>query len=306
MFNRLSIMVGAALLALVASACSAATPAAQGLNVVTAFYPYQFVAQRIVGDLGTVTSLTQPGAEPHDLELTPRQIASLTEADLVVYQHGFQAAVDSAVAQTGPKRVLDVAAVVPLLPGAEDEHQAEEGHVEEHGATDPHLWLDPTLLAKAAEAVGAQLQAARPEHAATLKANQDALIADLTALDQRFSAGLKSCSTRVFVTSHAAFAYLAARYDLQQEGIAGLDPSIEPTPARIEAVHQVVAEHHVTTIFFETLASDAVAKALAQDLKLTTDVLDPAEGLTDQSRGKDYLQVMDANLTALQKANGCP
>ncbi len=59
-----------------------------------AFYPFQFVAERVGGDQVAVTNLTSPGSEPHDLELTPQQVASLSTDDLVIFQSGFQPAVD--------------------------------------------------------------------------------------------------------------------------------------------------------------------------------------------------------------------
>jgi zinc transport system substrate-binding protein len=116
---------------------------------------------------------------------------------------------------------------------------------------------------------------------------------------------LASCRLKVFVTSHAAFGYLAERYELQQVGIAGLTPDADPTPARLAEVQKIAQQQGVTTIFSETLASPALADALAKDLGLKTDVLDPLEGITSQSRGTDYPSVMRSNLSALRTANGC-
>jgi zinc transport system substrate-binding protein len=101
------------------------------------------------------------------------------------------------------------------------------------------------------------------------------------------------------------FGYLAQRYHLIQIAISGLNPDTEPSPARIAEVQRLATEHGLTTIFSETLTSPAVAQAIAGDLGLVTDVLDPIEGITDQSRGHDYLSVMSANLAALRKAGGC-
>lgn len=296
------------------------------LDVVAAFYPFQFVAERVAGPHATVTSLTQPGAEPHDLELTPRQVASVATADLVVYERTFQAAVDEAVDQSGNEDVLDTVSVVPLQPltsgahehegeeHAEDEHAAEEEHAGEehageeehdHGGLDPHVWLDPTQLATIAGAVRDRLSAADPDHAAEYQENAAALQAELGALDEDFRAGLASCERQEFITTHTAFGYLAQRYGLSQIGITGLSPDAEPSPARIAEVQHEATEHGVTTIFYETLISPAIAEAIAGDLGLATDVLDPLEGITESSRGQDYVAVMRANLTALEKANGC-
>lgn len=305
---------GAALLAVAAltlgslTACSTSdevvADATGQLTVAVAFYPFEFVTERVGGDLVDVENLTTPGAEAHDLELTPRQIGGLASADLVVYQSGFQPAVDAALTQVTPPRVLDTASFLTLL--AADADAEEDDHdAHDDGAYDPHTWLDPTNLVLVAEQVRDELSQADPANAETFAANTSTLVADLTALDEEFTAGLAQCERQTFITSHAAFGYLAHRYDLEQVGIRGLEPDVEPTAARIAEVQQIARSEGVTTIFFETLVSPVVAESIANDLDLVTDVLDPLEGLTDDSRGSDYLEVMRANLTALRTANSC-
>ena len=291
---------------------SSATPGSasdqtDGVDVVVAFYPFQFVAERVGGSHARVTSLTQPGSEPHDLELTPRQTAAITTADLVIYERSFQPAVDEAVAQSGNEHVLDTTTVVPLQPApAADDHADEEpAHEHEQGGDDPHVWLDPANLGMIAYAVAGQLSAADPSHAADYDANARTVIDELTALGAELDKGLANCTRTEFVTTHAAFGYLARRVGLTQIGISGLSPDAEPSPARVAEVQREARKGGITTIFYETLVSPAVAQSIAGDLGLTTDVLDPIEGITESSRGSDYLAVMRSNLSALRTANGC-
>jgi zinc transport system substrate-binding protein len=289
------------------------TSGAAGLTIVAAAYPFQFVAERVAGQHGEVTGLTQPGAEPHDLELTPQQTAEVIEADLVVYEKTFQAAVDDAVAQSGKDNALDTTTVVPLQElGTEHEHEHEgEEHAEgeeehaEAGGLDPHVWLDPTQMVTIGNAIAERLGTADPERAADYNANAESLAAELTALDQAYTTGLQSCERTEFITSHEAFGYLAKKYGLTQIGISGLSPDAEPSPTRIAEVQTEAKEHGITTIFYETLVSPDVATSIAGDLGLKTDVLDPIEGITPDSRGTDYVAVMKSNLTALTAANGC-
>ncbi|QNP56975.1 zinc ABC transporter substrate-binding protein [Tessaracoccus defluvii] len=287
-----------------------------GPRVVAAFYPLEWASSQALGTLGAVDTLTAPGAEAHDLELTPRQIASLAEADLVVYLKGFQPAVDNAIEQSGADRVLDVGELVSLLPadGAHHDHGDEAGHDEEehsvddghdHGAFDPHFWQDPERMSQVVEALADELAAIDPANADAFAAAALAAARDLTALDEEFAVGLEQCARREFITTHTSFGYLADRYDLTEIGIAGLNPDDEPSPARIAAIHDEATAHGITTIFFETLTSDAVAKAIAGDLGLHTAVLDPLEGITEQSPGQDYPAIMRANLEALRSANDC-
>ena len=153
---------------------------------------------------------------------------------------------------------------------ASDDLGRGEGAGNDHFALDPHVWLDPTLLVRIARVVESRLTTIDPEHA-----------------------------------TDTAFGYLAQRYHLTQIAVSGLSPDSEPSPARIAEVQGLARDHGLTTIFSETLVSPAVAEAIAGDLGLVTDVLDPTEGITDQSRGHDYLSVMAANLAALRKAGGC-
>jgi zinc transport system substrate-binding protein len=282
------------------------------VKVVTSFYPLQFVAQKVGGDRVAVSTLTAPGVEPHDLELTPKQVGALSDATLVVYTKGLQPAVDEAVEQNAKDDSLDVngAAKLEDTGVAHEEHEGEEAggeHAEEgkEGELDPHFWLDPTKLAAVADAVATKLAEKDPDGADGYKQRAADLRNELTTLDGEFKTGLKTCALHTFVSSHDAFGYLAKRYGLEMVGIAGLSPDAEPSPARIKEIQAVVRKEKVTTIFYEELVSPKVAQSIATDLKLKTAVLSPIEGLADESSKDDYLSLMRANLTELRKANSC-
>jgi zinc transport system substrate-binding protein len=304
---RAGAMTASALALAVASLTGCATDSSSAasngkVDVVASFYPFAFVAQQVGGDDVTVVNLTKPGAEPHDLELTPRQVAAISGADLAIYLKGFQPSVDEAIQQNKPAHTIEVSTVVPLTrPVSPDEEGENQDH--SHLSGDPHIWLDPTKLAIVAQAVGDQLAAADPPHAADFRARAAALVTRLDDLDADLSAGLRNCRQKTFVTSHAAFGYLAQRYGLEQIAIAGLSPEAEPAPARIEQIQREVEEHGITTIFFETLVSPDLAETIARDTSATTAVLDPIEGVKDPTRN-DYFSVMRANLGALRKALG--
>ncbi|MFJ1645593.1 metal ABC transporter substrate-binding protein [Streptomyces sp. NPDC088258] len=313
-------IAGAVTLGMVAlSACSssdAATKSGGKLAVTASFYPMQFLAEEIGGDHVSVTTLTKPGVEPHDLELKPRQTAQLGEADVILYLKGIQPAVDKAIAQSGVRNTVDATTLTTMEKhGTEtghthdhgDDHAEDEAHGDEEASTDgndPHIWLDPVKYAEVAKGVGAALEKADPDHAAAYKKNTAALVTTLDGLNTDFEQGLADTSTKTFITTHAAFGYLAERYGLEQEAIAGIDPEAEPSPARVKELETIAKRDKVGTVFFETLASDKTAKTLAGDSGLKTDVLDPLEGITDKSKGADYVEVMRSNLTALQKALG--
>jgi zinc transport system substrate-binding protein len=267
-----------------------------GLVVLASFYPLQYVTQRILGDLGTVENLTPSGGEPHDLELTARDVAEIHDAALVVYLSGFQPAVDAAVA--GGARALDVAGSARLTRTVQDGNGTAQ-------VRDPHFWLDPTRLAAVTDAVARPLVALRPAAAATFTANARRLGADLAALDREISAGLTSCASRDLVTSHEAFGYFAERYGLTQVGVEGLTPDAEPSPKALARLVDYVRSHDVTTVYYETLVSPDIARTVATSAGVSTAVLDPLEGIAGASAGGDYFSVMRADLTTLRAGQRC-
>jgi zinc transport system substrate-binding protein len=261
------------------------------VRVVAGFYPLQYVAEKIGGSTVSVTNLVQPGAEPHDLELSPQQVASIADADLVLYLPGLQPSVDDAVGQEARDTSLDVTTTVPLLDSA-------------GGGKDPHVWLDPTRLVTIANAVADRIAAIDPANAAGYHQRAAELDQALNTVDTEFATGLRTCQRRQIVTSHAAFGYLAQRYHLTQIPITGLSPEVEPTPQHLAEAAEAARRAGATTIFFETLVSPKVAQTVADAVHAKTAVLDPIEGLAPDSTG-DYISVMHANLATLATALGC-
>ncbi|WP_456697244.1 metal ABC transporter substrate-binding protein [Aeromicrobium sp. P5_D10] len=314
MKKSLALLAVVPLVALLA-ACGSDAKDDGKISVVASFYPLAFVAEQVGGTHVDVSNLTTPGVEAHDVELKPKQVASVQDADLVLYQSGFQAAVDEAVDQAGRSDddTLDAASLVSLKPALEkngeheadedEEHHADDGHA--HGEEDPHTWLDPSNMIAFAKDTSTRLAAADPDHAAEFEANADRLIAELNELDTAFKTGLETCRTRTIVTSHAAFQYLAARYDLQQVAIAGIDPSNEPSPSQLAAITQLVRKEKITTIFTEELVSPAISDTIANETGAGTATLDPIEGLSKNTKDETYLTLMRNNLEALEKANTC-
>ena len=306
--------------------------------VAAAFYPLEFVAQRVAGDRAVVEGLTAPGQEAHDAELSIRQTAMLSDADLTVFLDGFQPTVDAALEQGTGGAVLEAGETVGLREFEEDhsdeeegahsdeegEHSDEEGahsdeddHSEEEGAhseddghghedgdLDPHFWLDPMKMADLADALAEELTEVDEEGAEEYAANAAALRAELEELDAAYTDALASCERDLVVVNHDAFGYLA-KYGVDLEPIAGLSPDSEPTAADIARLQDLIQDEGVTTVFSETLVSPETAETLARDAGVEADVLDPIEGLTDTTAEEDYLSLMRANLDALSAANGC-
>ena len=277
-------MIGAIVVGTVAAAFASGADSTRPSrdDVVAAFYPLAFAAEQIGGPGVHVTNLTPAGAEPHDLELSPDDVAAVKDAGLVLLMgDGFQPQLERAARTSN-----DTSLSLLDTPG-----------IDRHG-NDPHVWLDPLRYALLVRVIGNALHA---EPAAAR------LVARLRELDREFRAGLAHCDRRQIVTSHAAFGYLAQRYGLQQISVEGLSPEAEPAPRELARVIARVRESGATTVFAEPLASPRVARTVSRETDAAVAVLDPLEGLTPRAlaRGADYFTVMRANLAALRKGLAC-
>ena len=288
-----------------ASATATGTTAADGrIQVAASFYPIQYLAQAIGGEHVDAAAVTPTNVEPHDYELSPRDVTSLSGKAAILYVSGFQPSLDDAVAQVSGPTVTDLASAVNLVhhDGVSEDHDhgededGQESHDHDGEATealDPHFWLDPVRMKAAASAVAQALAAVDPDHASDYEANLATLNDTLTTLDDSYTTGLAQCERTTFVTAHAAFGYLADRYHLTQASVSGIDPDAEPSPAEIAAIKTIVARTGTTTVFTE---------ALAAETGTTTAVLDPVESVPESG---DYTEAMTTNLSQLRTALGC-
>ncbi|NKZ01771.1 zinc ABC transporter substrate-binding protein [Nocardiopsis dassonvillei subsp. albirubida] len=309
---------------------SGVSPADADLTVVTGVYPLEWLAERIGGDRVAVVQLTEPGTEPHDLELTGRQVAEVSESDIAFYVEGLQPAVDEAIAQEASESAFNVADIVELHPVGEDghdhaedgahaeeeghDHAEDEAHSEEeaaaeeehdHGEYDPHFWLDVDLMAQTAQALGDRMAEVNPEGADGYAQGVEAVTAELEAIGQEYEEGLSSCEHDEVVVGHTAFTYLTEAYGLEQIGVSGVDPETEPSPSQIAAITDIVDERGIGTVFTEPLMPAATAETIAAETGAQVEVLDPLEGVTEDSPGDDYPSIMRGNLEALTTALSC-
>jgi zinc transport system substrate-binding protein len=312
MKKRIATLIAASLiLAACSSTQETATPqettevATEKIQIVAGFYPLAYAAEGIAGDLAEVVSLAGPGVEPHDLELTPGDVAKINDADLVVYIPEFIPALDAVVKTLDQSKVINATQGITLISGDSHSHEAEESHSEEEGhsdesATDPHIWLNPSNMVLIGNSIAQALSAFTSD--SVIDENRSNFENALTTLASDYTAKLANCSIKALVVSHEAFGYIANAYGFEQVGISGLSPEAEPSPARLAEVAKIAKAENATTIYYESLVDPKVAKTLADELKITAEMLDPLES---PPASGDYLSVMQQNLDTLVKGQVC-
>jgi zinc transport system substrate-binding protein len=312
MKKRIATLIAASLiLAACSSTQETATPqettevATKKIQIVAGFYPLAYAAEGIAGDLAEVVSLAGPGVEPHDLELTPGDVAKINDADLVVYIPEFIPALDAVVKTLDQSKVINATQGITLISGDSHSHEGEEAHSEEEGhsdesATDPHIWLNPNNMVLIGNSIAKALNALTSDSA--IDENRSNFENALTTLASDYTAKLANCSIKALVVSHEAFGYIANAYGFEQVGISGLSPEAEPSPARLAEVAKIAKAENATTIYYESLVDPKVAKTLADELKITAEMLDPLES---PPASGDYLSVMQQNLDTLVKGQVC-
>jgi zinc transport system substrate-binding protein len=278
-----------------------ASAAADKIVVAASFYPMYEFARQVAGDRGQVRNLTPAGAEPHDYELTPKDIIAIHASKLLIYNGaGLEPWVQKLLPQLPPSvLVVNAAERIRVVTATSGEDQ---------GKPDPHIWMDPVLAQKQVDNILAGFIRVDPQGKAVYEANAAKFKQELTTLHERFQRTLSNCRKKIFITNHAAFGYFAARYGLTQIGIAGLAPDAEPSAAKIRELIRLARQNDIRVIYYESLVSPRVAAAIAREVGARTLVLDPLEGLTDEelAHGKNYLSVMGENLRNLKPGLDCP
>jgi zinc transport system substrate-binding protein len=282
------------------SACGAGNASPAKPLVLTSFYPLYYLTTEIAGDRADVRNLVPAGAEPHDWEPSTRNVADIQHAALFIYNGaGFESWVQKTLA-AAPSQSRVVVEATQGLPLIAPPASATAGQF----TADPHIWLDPVLAKMVAVKIAAGLTQTDPAGKATFEQNLADLNARLDSLDTAYKNGLHDCTRHDIITSHAAFGYLAHRYQLNQIAVEGLTPDAEPTPARIAEVVKIARDTGAKYIFFETLVSPRVAQTIADEAGAKTLTLDPLEGVKDEQK-QTYFTVMNDNLANLRLALDC-
>lgn len=264
------------------------------------FYPMYYFASQIGGDKAEVYNITPAGSEPHDYEPTTGDIVKIYKSKMLILNGGqLEPWGDKTKDELRNSNVL----VVTAGEGLANRKIEEDGQT----ITDPHIWLDPVLAKKEVGVIEKGFEKIDPDNASYYQLNAKKLEAELDNLDFAYKKGLSSCVKKDFVTSHAAFGYLASTYGINQVAISGVSPDEEPSPATLAEISSLVKQQNIKIIFFESLVSPKLSDTIASETGAKTAVLDPIEGITEENliKGETYITVMKQNLVSLREALEC-
>jgi zinc transport system substrate-binding protein len=285
------------------------------LKVVASLFPLYEFAREVGGNRSEVTLLLPPGAEAHSWEPKPGEIARIAKADVFVYlEASMEPWVDKVLKATRGRgiRVVEASHGLNLLKA--ELHEKEHGkpghsHGHSHGENlDPHIWLDFHLDPEIVEAIARAFAEKDPAHQSTYMKNGELYQGRMKDLDRKYATSLTTCRHRQMILGgHAAFAYLAKRYGLDQISLSGVSPNAEPTPKRMAEVIEVTRKAGIRYIFPEGMVNAKLAQALAREAGVSILVLNPGANSTQQ-QAKDkvtFIELMERNLKNLKKGLEC-
>lgn len=303
------------LMSLMLAGCSAGSTAASSsaqtegkkLSVVTSFYPMYDFTKKIGGDYVDVKNLVPAGSEPHDWEPSTADITGLEKADVLVYNGaGMESWVKNVLSSLKNKDlfVVEASKNVQLRRIDNNKDKKDTTANQEEGTYDPHVWLNPMNAKIEMENIKNKLVEADPAHKEYYENNYKTYSAQCDKLNDEYKQVLSKVKDKNLVVSHEAFGYLCDQYGLNQIGIQGINPDVEPDPAHMANIIKYVKDNNVHYIFSEDLVSPKVAQTIADATGAKMQVLNPIEGLNDKqlANGDDYFSVMRQNLDLLKTA----
>ena len=169
------------------------------------------------------------------------------------------------------------------------------------------MWLDPLLAIVQVERIRDGMIEADADNADTYRANASAVIGELNALHAEFTEGLANCKHDHFVTSHAAYAYLAARYGAEQIPISGLSPESEPSPRQLAEITDRVTDLGLGYVLVEPVLAGGLEETIKRETGIELIPFHAIGSVTPDELEAygDYFGLMRDNLASLKLALEC-
>ena len=283
--------------ALALCAATTASLAADKLPVMASFSILADLVRVVGGERVVVTTLVEPDKDAHVFEPKPLDAKNMLQTRLLVINGlGFEPWAQKLVKASGYKGQTVVASQGIT---ARTLH-ADKGHT--HAETDPHAWQDPTHVVVYVRNIATALSRLDPAGASSYQSNGDAYIKELQTLDAWAKAQIAALPTdkRKVITSHDAFGYLAAHYQLRFLAPQGVSTEAEPSAKEVAQLIQQIRREKIRAVFVENMGNPKLLAQLAKDAGVTMGPSLYADALSGPDKpGSTYLKMMRHNVTQL-------
>lgn len=267
------------------------SPNNQNIKIVTSFYPVHIMTLNLTqGILGIEVENMAPAAAGclHDYQLTPQNLITLKQADIIIVNGGGMESFMDRVGQEIPQsKIVTATNGLDLL----KDHDGEEN---------PHVWVSVSGAIEETRSINRQLTQLLPQHATQLQANSDAYIKKLEQINNEMKAGLAGISKRNIVTFHEAFPYFARDFGLNIVAVVQSEPNTEPSARELALIINKVKQTGTTALFIEPQYQGLSVNTIARETGAKIYTLDPA--VTGENDPDAYIKTMKNNLQTLKEA----
>lgn len=267
------------------------------------------------GERLDVHALLTAASDPHEYEPRPSDARAVAEAALVVRSGGdldewLGDVVDNA---GGDAEVLTLIDHVDAREGGHEDEHGEEEHAEEgehpSADADPHWWQDPRNAVRAVDAIRDALMEADPDGAEEYRRNAAAYTRRIEQLDRDITACMAAipAEQRKLVTTHDAYGYFAARYDIEVIGavIPSLSSQGRPSAGDTADLVRQIRDEGVATVFPESALNPRLERAIAREAGAEVGDALYADSLgREGSEGGTYLGALAHDADALARGFG--
>ena len=220
------------------------------------------LARQIGGDKIAVSSLMNPGVDPHSFRASAQDINRLHSADLVLY-HGL--ALEGKIAQ-----VLESAKASSQAYFSPCEEVSSSSLIysgEANQSIDPHLWFSPDIWTSCARVLSDQLAKVLPEYKENFQSNLEAFENSVRQVDQWGQSLMLSIAEpqRVLITSHDAFQYFGQHFKVKVVGLQGINTLVEAGLADRANLVDFIRRHQSPALFVESSVNPKALEEIAKE-----------------------------------------
>ncbi len=285
------------------------TIAVADIVVSTTIYPLYSIVKEVAKERVTLHNLIPFGTKAHGFDPSAQDMAKLSKSDIFILSSNTMEPWSDKIVKSLKiqNKVFDMSQHVKLRKIEEKDENHADKRVDKNLAIDPHYWVsleNYILMTKMITKLLIEKDGANKEH---YEKNSAEYLAKVAALKSRFDSSMITCTNKKILVNHDAFGYFADDYGVKQYSISGITPEDKPSAKKISELIKLVKKEKINTVFFEEFASPKVAQTIANEARVKTDTLRPAENITEQEneKGYGYLQIMEENLEKLKFAMNC-